>query len=88
MEEAVRRPADGSTPPSQESRSRHDPDANWTRTARGTKRFFGCKIHIGVDQGSGLIRSRAVTPAKVYEREVADALIIGGERAFYADKAY
>lgn len=34
VEAAVRRPPDGSTPRDQESRSRHDPDANWTRTAR------------------------------------------------------
>lgn len=88
VEAAVRRSPDGSTPRDQESRSVHDPDANWTRTARGTKRFFGYKVHIGIDQGSGLIRSRQVTPAKVYESEVADALVIGDERAVYADKAY
>jgi transposase, IS5 family len=88
VEAAVRRPADGSTPPGEESRSAHDPDANWTRTARGTRRFFGYKIHLGIDQGSGLIRARAVTPAKTYESEVADALILGDERAVYADKAY
>lgn len=62
------RPPDGSTPRDQESHSRHDPDANWTRTARGTRPFFGYKIHIGVDRGSGLIRSRTVTPAKTYEK--------------------
>lgn len=88
VEAAVRRPADGSTPKGEESRSAHDPDANWTRTARGTQRFFGYKIHIGIDQRSGLIRARAVTPAKTYESEVADALILGDERAVYADKAY
>ncbi len=88
VEAAVRRPADGSTPRGEESRSPHDPDASWTRTARGTKLFFGYKIHLGIDQGSGLIRSRAITPAKTYESEVADALVIGDERAVYADKAY
>lgn len=88
VQAAVRRPPDGSSPRGQESRSPHDPDANWTRTARGTKRFFGYKVHVGVDRGSGLIRSRAVTPAKVYESEVADDLVMGDERAVYADKAY
>ena len=29
-----------------------------------------------------------LTPAKTYESEVADALVIGDERAVYADKAY
>jgi IS5 family transposase len=85
---AVRPPPDGSTPKGVESRSPHDPDANWTRRGRSRARFFGYKIHVGVDQGSGLIRSRKLTPAKVYESLVADELILGDEKAVYADKAY
>ena len=88
VEAAVRRPADGSSPKGEESRSPHDPDANWTRTGKSRQPFFGYKVHLGIDQGSGLIRSRRLTPAKVYESEVADALILGDERAVYADKAY
>lgn len=88
VEAAVRRPPDGSTPKGIESRSPHDPDANWTRQGPGRRLFFGYKIHVGVDEGSGLIRSRALTPAKVYESEVADGLVLGDERAVYADKAY
>lgn len=88
VEAAVRRPPDGSTPRGEESRSPHDPDANWTRAGKGRRPFFGYKMHVGVDQGSGIIRSRKLTPAKVYESEVADALVIGDERAVYADKAY
>ena len=71
-----------------ESRSIADPDASWTRVERGRRLFFGYKLHIGVDQGSGLIRSRQVTPAKTYESEVSDDLILGDKRAVYADKAY
>lgn len=85
---AVRAPASGSSPKGEESRSPHDPDANWTRQGRGRQLFFGYKAHIGVDQGSGLIRSRLLTPAKVYESEVAERLIVGDEKAVYADKAY
>ena len=88
VEAAVRRPPDGATPKGVESRSAHDPDANWTRQGRSRRPFFGYKVHIGVDEGSGLIRSRTLTPAKVYESEVADALVLGDERAVYADKAY
>jgi transposase, IS5 family len=85
---AVRPPPPGSTPRDQESRSPHDPDANWTREGKARRLFFGYKAHIGIDQGSGLIRSRALTGAKTYESEVADALVMGDERAVYADKAY
>lgn len=85
---AVRPPRDGSTPKGIESRSEHDPDANWTRRGKDRRLFFGYKLHVGVDQGSGLIRSRKLTPAKVYESEVADDLVLGDEAAVYADKAY
>jgi IS5 family transposase len=63
-----------------------DPDADWTR--KGGKSHYGYKAHVGVDEGSGLIRRAILTPAKTYESEVADALIIGDEGAVYGDKAY
>ncbi len=69
-----------------ESGSTVDRDANWTR--RGNKGHFGYKAHIAVDQGSGLIRRRLLTPASVNDTVPADALIIGDEAAVYADKAY
>ncbi len=49
---------------------------------------MGYKVHIGVDQGSGLVRTAAFTTAKVYESEVADDLVSGDEEAVYGDKAY
>ncbi len=88
IEAAVRCPPDSARPELGQSRSPHDPDAAWTRTDRGRRTFFGYKLHIGIDQGSGLIRSRQVTPAKTYESEVADDLVLRDERAVYADKAY
>ena len=88
VESAVRSPAPGTTAKGEESRSPHDGDANWTRQGQSRRLFFGYKVHVGVDLGSGLIRSRLMTPAKTYESEVADQLIIGDEAAVYADKAY
>jgi IS5 family transposase len=85
---SARTPPTGSTPKGQESRAAADPDANWTRQGQNRRLFFGYKAHLGVDQGSGLVRSRVLTPAKVYESEVADRLICGDEKAVYADKAY
>ena len=63
-----------------------EPDADWTR--KNGRSHFGYKAHIGVDQGSGLIRKAELTPAKVAESLVAEALICGDEAAVYADKAY
>jgi IS5 family transposase len=88
VESAVRPPASGTTPQGIESNSPHDEDANWTRRGESRRLFFGYKVHIGVDQGSGLVRARVLTPAKTYESEVAERLIIGDEKAVYADKAY
>lgn len=88
IESAVRPPASGSTPKGIESSSTLDPDANWTRKGTSRKLFFGYKAHIGVDQGSGVVRSRCLTGAKTYESAVADELILGDEQAVYADKAY
>jgi IS5 family transposase len=83
-----RTPPSGSTPRDVESRSAHDPDANWTRRSSDRHLFFGYKAHLAIDQGSGLIRARRLTGAKTYESEVADDLIVGDEKAVYADKAY
>lgn len=85
---AVKTPRDRFAPRTAENRSPVDADANWTMTDRGRRSFFGYKLHVGVDQGSGLIRSRLLTPAKTYESTVAGELILGDEAAVYADKAY
>jgi len=79
-------PDPGERPASLLVKSEIDPDAGWTR--RGKARFFGYKAHIGVDQGSGLIRRQALTGAEVNDTVMGDALIVGDERAVYADKAY
>jgi transposase, IS5 family len=85
---SARTPPPGPTPKEQESRATTDPDASWTRQGKDRRHFFGYKAHVGVDQGSGIVRSRVLTPANVYESLVADRLICGDERAVYADKAY
>lgn len=83
-----RTPPSGSSARDVESRSGHDPDANWTRTGKDRHLFFGYKAHLAVDRGSGLIRAMKLTGAKTYESEVADELVLGDETAVYADKAY
>jgi transposase, IS5 family len=68
------------------AKSEVDPDADWTR--KGGKSYFGYKAHVAVDEGSGIIRRALLTPARTNESEVAEALVLGDERAVYADKAY
>lgn len=74
--------------PPTEERPSHDPDARFGG-AKGKGGFtFGYKAHVGVDQGSGLIRSVITTPANVNDTVPADELIRGDERAVWADAAY
>ena len=85
VEAQVKRPPMSAGPGAKSTR---DPDADWSRTGRGSRTHFGYKAHIGVDAGTGLVRMAVLTPAKVYESEVADDLISGDERAVYGDRAY
>jgi IS5 family transposase len=64
-----------------------DPDARYTRKGRSGS-SFGYKAHVGVDEGSGLIRAVVTTPANVNDTVPADMLIRGDERAVLADAAY
>ena len=79
-----------SRPPSYKAgagaRHAREPGADWTR--KKGRAFFGYKAHLGVDQGSGLIRRAVLSSAKTYESEVADRLICGDEEAVYGDRAY
>lgn len=95
VEAAVKRPkppkeapagAAGQRPASKLVRSPVDPEAAWTK--KGGRRYFGYKAHIGVDQGSGIIRRQCLTPANVNDTVPADGLMCGDERAVYADQAY
>lgn len=76
-----------SAPPT-EKRPSVDADARFTKRQGRSGWTFGYKMHVGVDQGSGLIRSVCTTPANVNDTVPADALIRGDERAVWADAAY
>jgi len=83
VEAQVRRPGRGTAAG---ARSERDPEASWTH--KGGRAHFGYQAHLGVDQGSGLVRRAQLQPAHVNESQVADQLIVGDERAVYADRAY
>lgn len=65
-----------------------DPDARFTRREGRPGSTYGYKAHVGVDEGSGLIRTVITTPANVNDTTPADQLIRGDERAVWADAAY
>lgn len=71
-----------------DSRPSSDPDARFTRRQGKGGSSFGYKAHVGVDEGSGLIRSVVTTPANVNDTVPADQLILGDEQVVMADAAY
>jgi IS5 family transposase len=75
-------------PPRGHEEEARDPDARFAKKEGQPGSTYGYKAHVGVDQGTRLIRSAALTPANVNETEAADGLVRGDEKAIYADKAY
>lgn len=65
-----------------------DPDAAFTKKQGKAGSSFGYKAHVGVDQGSGLIRTVLTTPANINDTTPADGLIRGDERVVWGDGAY
>ena len=63
-----------------------DADADWT--VKNNQPTYGFKLHVGVDDGSGIIRKTEMTPASTHDSRVFEELLSGDERAVYADKAY
>jgi len=72
--------------PGSDKRPSRDPDAAFGKSKNGFT--FGYKAHVGVDEGSGLIRTLITTPANVNDTQVADDLIRGDARVVMADAAY
>jgi transposase, IS5 family len=77
---AVKRPYDGSRV------NPRDPDARFT--VKRAKTYFGYKAHLAVDEGSGLVRQAEMTSANVHDGRLAERLIQGDEKGYFADKAY
>lgn len=76
-----------SAPPT-EKRPSKDPDARFAKRQGKGGSTFGYKAHVGVDEGSGLIRTVITTPANINDTTPADDLIRGDEPVVWADAAY
>lgn len=78
----------GAASPPREDGSATDPDARFAKREGKAGSIYGYKAHVGVDEGSGIIRSVITTPANVNDTTPADDLIRGDERVVWADAAY
>lgn len=74
--------------PSRDGSGSRDGDAAFGGKPGRGGQTFGYKAHVGVDEGSGLIRAVLTTPANVNDTVPADGLIRGDERRVWADAAY
>src|SRR3984885_13921762 len=74
--------------PPKEERPSNDPDARFAKRQGKAGSVFGYKAHVGVDEGSGLIRAVVTTAANVNDTTPADALIRGDERVVGGGAAY
>ena len=70
------------------NRTSNQQDLHASHTRKGKKRYYGYKGHIGMDQGSTIIRKKVFTTASVHDSQIRDDLICGDERSIFADKAY
>ena len=80
IDAAVGKPRRGEAP--------RDPDARVTSRKGKVGVNYGYKAHVGVDEGSGLVRALVTTPANVNDTVPADRLIRGDEAVVWADAAY
>lgn len=77
-----------SSPPKGEEARATDPDARFSKRQGKAGSHYGYKAHVGVDQGSGLIRAVITTPANINDTVPADGLIRGDEAVVWGDAAY
>ncbi len=75
--------AQSDTPRGEDAKTRWNEDRTWAK--KGTKSYFGHKLHGVMDEDFGLIRRIEVTTAKVHDSQV-DLANEGEVR--YADKRY
>lgn len=71
-----------------QARPGQDPDAAFAKRSGKAGSTYGYKAHVGVDEGSGLIRSLITTPANINDTTPADELILGDEKVVWGDAAY
>jgi len=65
---------------------KRDPEMHQVR--KGNQWYFGERLHVGVDAGTGYVHSVEVTAAHVPEREIVPRLLREDDRVVYGDAGY
>ena len=63
-------------------------DSEMHQVKKGNEWYFGERLHIGVDAGTGYIHSIEVTAANVGERDIVPKLVREDDKVIYGDAGY
>lgn len=63
-------------------------DSEMCQTKKGGQWFFGAKLHVGVDAGSGLVHTVVATSANINDATPAHKLLRQDDEVVYGDSAY
>ena len=74
--------------PSSTKNAENSRDPQMHQTKKGNQWFFGAKLHVGVDAGTGYVHTTVVTAANVADSAVATQLIREDDEVLYGDAAY
>ncbi len=74
--------------PSSTKNTEKERDPEMHQVKKGNEWRFGMKCHAGVDAGSGLVHTIAVTAANTHDVTVAAALIRNDDEVVYGDSGY
>ena len=74
--------------PSSTKNAEKERDPEMHQTKKGNQYYFGEKLHIGVDAGTGYIHSLDVTAANVADITMAAGLLREDDQVLYGDAAY
>ncbi len=74
--------------PSSTKNEKKERDPEMHQTKKGNQYYFGMKIHIGVDAGSGYVHSLETTAANVHDITMASRLLREDDTVAYGDSGY
>ncbi len=74
--------------PSSTKNEKKERDPEMHQTKKGNQYYFGMKVHIGVDAGSGYVHSLETTAANVHDITMASRLLREDDTVAYGDSGY
>ena len=74
--------------PSSTKNRKRERDPEMKQTRKGNQWHFGMKLHVGVDDQSGLVHSLATTSANMHDLRASEQLLHGEEVRVWGDGGY